>query len=169
MVERNLVSAETASGLSDSELLEFVFLPGFSTRNAANAVSGRGVGLNVVQTMVQEAGGSVVVSSDPGYGTVFRMTLPVTRSVLKVIRLQVEGETYAVPLVRIDRVAKLTPTEPDELDAPTFTPLLTTVSVNGREVPVMQLGELLGVSSHPLLDGELPVLICWGGFLVNEG
>jgi chemotaxis protein histidine kinase CheA len=88
---------------------EFLFLPGFSTREAVSTVSGRGVGLNVVQSMVQEAGGSVTVTSEPGAGTVFRLTLPVTRSVIKVIRLQVEGEFYAVPLVRIDRVAHLEP------------------------------------------------------------
>jgi two-component system sensor histidine kinase and response regulator WspE len=162
VVARNLVSAQTAAGLSESELLEFLFLPGFSTRDAVNAVSGRGVGLNVVQTMVQEAGGSVVVSSDPGYGTVFRMTLPVTRSVIKVIRVQVEGETYAVPLVRIDRVAQLSPTAPDDWDTPTFTPVETTVTVNGREVPVVQLGSLLGLANRPLPEGELPLLICSG-------
>lgn len=161
VVARNLVSAETAAGLSETELLEFLFLPGFSTRDAVNAVSGRGVGLNVVQSMVQEAGGSVIVSSEPGFGTVFRMTLPVTRSVIKVIRVEVEGERYAVPLVRIDRVARLAPTEPD-LDAPTFEVLAATVTVRGREIPVVQLAALLGLSNRPLPEGELPLLICSG-------
>ena len=160
VVARNLVSAETAAGLSESELLEFLFLPGFSTRDAVNAVSGRGVGLNVVQSMVQEAGGSVVVQSDPGAGTVFRLTLPVTRSVVKVIRVQVEGELYAVPLVRIDRVAQMAVTIPEELDAPTFTPQHETVSYNGKELPVVQLATLLGLSSRALPQGEIAVLIC---------
>jgi two-component system sensor histidine kinase and response regulator WspE len=134
IVARNLVTQETAAGLSNDELLEFLFLPGFSTREAANTVSGRGVGLNVVQSMVQEAGGSVVVTSDPGVGTVFRMTLPVTRSVVKVLRVQVEGELYAVPLVRIDRVARMEPAIPvEELDAPTFVPLAEpTVDFDGH-------------------------------------
>jgi len=163
VVARNLCSAQTAAGLSDGELLEFLFLPGFSTRDSVNAVSGRGVGLNVVQSMVQEAGGSVIVQSDPGFGTVFRMTLPVTRSVIKVIRVHVEGELYAIPLVRIDRVDLIEPTFPDEAGAPTFTPQDDpTVEHNGTQIPVVPLGSLLGLSTRSLPAGPVPMLICSG-------
>jgi two-component system sensor histidine kinase and response regulator WspE len=161
IVARGLCTPETAAGLSEPELLEFLFLPGFSTREQVSSISGRGVGLNVVQSMVQEAGGSVVVQSEPGFGTVFRMTLPVTRSVIKVLRIHVEGEFYAVPLVRIDRVATLEPVVEDDLDAPTFTPLLSpTVEFHGHRLPVVQLGSLLGLSNRPLPPGPLPMLIC---------
>ena len=108
-IRRGLLAERTAATLSSHELFEFIFLPGFSTRDEVSNVSGRGVGLNVVQSMVQEAGGSVTISSEVGAGTVFRLTLPVTRSVVKVIRVQVEGEFYAIPLVRIDRVIQLEP------------------------------------------------------------
>jgi two-component system sensor histidine kinase and response regulator WspE len=162
IIDRNLVTAETAAGLSSSELLEFLFLPGFSTRDQVNSVSGRGVGLNVVQSMVHEAGGSVVVQSDPGYGTVFRLTLPVTRSVIKTIRIQVEGEFYAIPLVRIDCVTILEPVVPEEdWDAPTFS--LNTgpvVDFYGHEYPVVQLASLLGLSTRPLPPGPQPMLLC---------
>jgi len=157
IIQRNLVTAETAAGLADNELLEFLFLPGFSTREVISTVSGRGVGLNVVQSMVQEAGGSVTVTSEPGVGTVFRLTLPVTRSVIKVIRLQVEGELYAVPLVRIDRVAHLEPTPGAEGDAGTHT-----IEFNDQKLPVMSLGSLLGLSSKPLPAGSIPMLLCGG-------
>jgi two-component system, chemotaxis family, sensor histidine kinase and response regulator WspE len=154
IVARNLVTHETAAGLSDSELLEFLFLPGFSTRQNVNAVSGRGVGLNVVQSMVHEAGGSVVVESKPGAGTVFRMTLPVTRSVAKVLRIQVEGEGYAVPLVRVDRVAHMEPAT-DE-DGSAF------VDFNGAKLRVVQLSSLLGLSNRTLPAGTIPLLLCGG-------
>jgi two-component system sensor histidine kinase and response regulator WspE len=163
VVTRGLVSRETAAGLSDAELLEFLFLPGFSTRETVSAVSGRGVGLNVVQSMVQEAGGSVVVQSEPGAGTSFRLTLPVTRSVVRVIRIQVEGELYAVPLVRIDRVAHL------ELVAAGDSATAPTVEFNGASVPVVPLGPLLGLSSRPLASGAIPVLLCGGlAFAVDQ-
>jgi two-component system, chemotaxis family, sensor histidine kinase and response regulator WspE len=164
IVARNLVTAETAAGLSNAELLEFLFLPGFSTRDNVNAVSGRGVGLNVVQSMVHEAGGSVVVESYQGYGTVFRMTLPVTRSVIKSIRIQVEGEFYAVPLVRIDCVTVLEAfVHEEELDAPTFNPHSgPTVEFYGQQLPVVQLSTLLGLSTRPLPPGPLPMLLCGG-------
>ncbi|MGD0797309.1 MAG: response regulator [Acidobacteriaceae bacterium] len=163
VVSRGLVTQETAAGLSDGELLEFLFLPGFSTRESVSAVSGRGVGLNVVQSMVQEAGGSVVVRSEPNAGTTFRLTLPVTRSVVRVIRIQVEGELYAVPLVRIDRVAHL------ELVAAADSASAPTVEFNGAHVPVVALGPLLGLSSRPLPSGAIPVLLCGGlAFAVDQ-
>ena len=163
IVARGLVTPETASGLSDAELLEFLFLPGFSTRESVNAVSGRGVGLNVVQSMVQEAGGSVVVQSAPGAGTTFRLTLPITRSVVRVIRIQVEGELYAVPLVRIDRVAHL------ELVASADVSAAPAVEFNGARVPVFPLGPLLGLSARPLASGIIPVLLCGGlAFAVDQ-
>jgi len=180
ILERKMVTPETAAGLSDSELLEFLFLPGFSTREAVSTVSGRGVGLNVVQSMVQQAGGSVTVTSEPGSGTAFRLTLPVTRSVIKVIRLQVEGEFYAVPLVRIDRVAHLEPAVAAPLittpviDAPASTvpaangqitdagtPTMT-IDFNGQTLPVVALGALLGLTTTPLHSGSIPMLISGG-------
>ena len=161
IVARNLVSAENAATLSDPELLEFLFLPGFSTREQVSAVSGRGVGLNIVQSMVQEAGGSVVVTSDPGVGTRFRLTLPVTRSVLKTIRVEVEGERYAVPLVRIDSVATL------EAVAASGDPASTLeqgpmVEHAGQRLPVVSLAALLGFSNRPLPPGPIPLVIAGG-------
>jgi len=158
ILARSLVTPETASGLSDRELLEFLFLPGFSTREEVSTLSGRGVGLNVVQSMVQEAGGAVTVTSEPGAGTAFRLTLPVTRSVLKVLRVQVEGEIYAVPLVRIDRVAHLEPAAlADAAESAAFE-----VEHNGQAIPVVALGALLGLSDHALPAGPLPLLFCSG-------
>jgi two-component system, chemotaxis family, sensor histidine kinase and response regulator WspE len=156
VVHRGLVTLETAAGLSDAELLEFIFLPGFSTRDSVNAVSGRGVGLNVVQSMVQEAGGSVVVLSEPRAGTTFRLTLPVTRSVIRVLRIQVEGEMYAVPLVRIDRVAEMETLAGADPSAP------ATVEFNDARIPVVPLGPLLGLSTRPLSAGTVPLLLCGG-------
>lgn len=157
IVKRNLVTAETAQGLADEELLEFLFLPGFSTRDAVSEISGRGVGLNVVQSMVQEAGGSVTVSSEEGIGTVFRLTLPVTRSVIRVIRLQVDGETYAVPLVRIDRVMHAKPARVQDGEKTVYT-----VESDGVTLPVVQLSHLLGFNTAPLPEHEVSLLVSGG-------
>lgn len=151
-VQRGLVSERTATSLSSHELFEFIFLPGFSTRDEVSNLSGRGVGLNVVQSMVQEAGGSVTISSEPGVGTTFRLTLPVTRSVVKVIRVQAEGELYAVPLVRIDRVAQLEP----HLD---LEDNIFKIELDERKLPVIPLSNLLGLSTLPPPSGAIPVLI----------
>jgi two-component system sensor histidine kinase and response regulator WspE len=154
VMRRNLAPPETIPGLSEAELLEFLFLPGFSTRDTTSLLSGRGVGLNVVQSMVQEAGGAVTVTSSLGAGTVFRLTLPVTRSVIRVIRVLADGELFSVPMVRIDHVAHLEP-EGDS-DQPH-------VRWNDREHPVIVLASILGLAGQSLLKGPVPLLFS-GGF-----
>jgi two-component system sensor histidine kinase and response regulator WspE len=160
VIERKLAAQETAEHLSESELLEFLFLPGFSTREATSIYSGRGVGLNVVQSMVQEAGGSVMVSSTLGAGTVFRLTLPVTRSVVRAIRVAIAGEHYAIPMVRIDRVVCV---EPEEHEGKTV------VVYNGQAYPIIVLATLLGLGDGAVQHGAVPLLLCGGfGFAVDR-
>jgi len=100
VVERGLVDAATAERLSDAELFDFLLLPGFSTRDAVSEISGRGVGLDAVQAMVQGAGGGLRISSTAGQGTLFELRLPVTRSVLRALVVTIGGEAYAVALAR---------------------------------------------------------------------
>ncbi len=103
-VERDLVPRHVAERLTESEVLEFIFLPGFSTREQVTEISGRGVGLDVVQSMVKAVGGTVRVSSQPGRHTVFTLQLPITMSVVRALLVEVAGEPYAFPLTRIDHI-----------------------------------------------------------------
>jgi two-component system, chemotaxis family, sensor histidine kinase and response regulator WspE len=108
VVERRMVEASTAARLTDQELFEFLFLPGFSTKQAVTELSGRGVGLDVVQSAVREVSGAVAIDSEFGRGTRFLIRLPVTRSVIRAALVRVAGELYAVPLARLDRIVALT-------------------------------------------------------------
>jgi two-component system sensor histidine kinase and response regulator WspE len=103
-VARGLVAKAVADQLSEPELLEFLFLPGFSTKDQVTEISGRGVGLDVVQSMVKAVGGSVRVATQPGRQTVFTLQLPITMSVIRALLVDVGGEPYAFPLTRIDRI-----------------------------------------------------------------
>lgn len=107
VVEKGYISASIAEGLTTTELMEFLFLPGFSTAGRVTEVSGRGVGLDVVFTMAQKVGGAVRVDSQPGRGTVFHLQLPLTLSVLRTLLVGIAGEMYALPLTRIDRILAL--------------------------------------------------------------
>ena len=107
VVDRGLASAEMAGRLSEAELLEFLFLPGFSTKDAVTEISGRGVGLDVVQDMVKSVGGMVRVASKPGRGTRFTLQLPITMSVIRALLVRIAGEPYAFPLNRIDRIVRV--------------------------------------------------------------
>src|SRR5213593_1422062 len=83
--DEGLTNAETAAKMAEAELLEFLFLPGFSMKAAVTEISGRGVGLDVVQNMVKQVRGSVRVSTQPGQGTRFLLQLPVTLSVVRTL------------------------------------------------------------------------------------
>ena len=104
VVDRELVDASVAAALTHRELFEFLFLPGFSTAKAVTDLSGRGVGLDVVHTMVQSMSGGVRIESEPGQGTSFHLTLPLTRSVARALIADIGGESYAFPLTHIDRI-----------------------------------------------------------------
>ncbi len=103
-VARGLVARAVADHLSELELLEFLFLPGFSTKEKVSELSGRGVGLDVVQSMVKAVGGSVRVATQPGRQTVFTLQLPITMSVIRALLVDIGGEPYAFPLTRIDQI-----------------------------------------------------------------
>ncbi|MFN8623106.1 MAG: hybrid sensor histidine kinase/response regulator [Chloroflexota bacterium] len=108
-VTAGLVTPAMAADLRPDEVLEFLFLPGFSTASAVTDVSGRGVGLDVVQAVVHAAGGSVRVSTVPGEGTTFSLHLPVTRSVLRCLLVTIAGEPFALPLSHVDRLLRIAP------------------------------------------------------------
>lgn len=104
---RGFVTEEIARGLTEAEVLEFLFLPGFSTAKAVTEYSGRGVGLDVVQSMARSVGGTARVETRAGAGTVFELQLPVTLSVVRSLLVEIHGEAYAIPLARVDRVLQL--------------------------------------------------------------
>ena len=96
-----------AENLAESELLEFLFLPGFTLKEDVTEISGRGVGLDVVQNMVRSLRGNLRVSTQPGRGLRIQLQLPLTLSVLRALLVEVAGEPYAIPSTQITRALKL--------------------------------------------------------------
>ena len=107
IVKKKLVSQDMAAELSESELMDFLFLPGFSTREQVTEISGRGVGLDVVHSVVQEMHGIVHAAAQPGKGMRFHLQLPLTLSVMRSLLVDIAGEPYAFPLAQIHRTLKL--------------------------------------------------------------
>ncbi|MFM7133106.1 MAG: chemotaxis protein CheA, partial [Planctomycetota bacterium] len=101
IVRRGLADEAMARAMDRQELLEFLFLPGFSTASQVTEVSGRGVGLDVVQSTAREVGGVARIDTVPGRGTTFELELPITLSVIRALLVEVAGETLAFPLARI--------------------------------------------------------------------
>jgi two-component system sensor histidine kinase and response regulator WspE len=107
IVRRALATGEMAHAMERQELLEFLFLPGFSTAKQVTEISGRGVGLDVVQSTAREIGGTARIDTELGRGTVFELELPITLSVIRALLVDVAGETLAFPLARIERVVQV--------------------------------------------------------------
>lgn len=107
VISKGLATEEMALRLSEAELLEFMFLPGFSTRDNITEISGRGVGMDVVQDVVREVRGVLSASTHLGKGTKIHMQLPLTLSVIRALLIEVSDEYYAVPLVRVDRILRV--------------------------------------------------------------
>jgi two-component system sensor histidine kinase and response regulator WspE len=116
VVSKGLASTEMAARMAEAELLEFLFLPGFSTKEAVTEISGRGVGLDIVQDMARNVGGVVRVASKPGQGTRFTLQLPITMSVIRALLVKIAGEPYAFPLNRLERIARVPRSEVRRLE-----------------------------------------------------
>ena len=143
-VELGLLPHDTT--LAGSGLLELLFTPAFSTASVVTETSGRGVGLDVVRDAVEELGGSVEVRSEPGAGTAFVLTLPVTLGVLRCLLARVGDERYAVPVPGVVESLSLR-------DAQVHTLAGATVVVrHGVSIPLLDLGAALGMARAP---GEL--------------
>lgn len=142
VVARGLAAAETAARLGEAELLEFLFLPGFSVRDQVTEISGRGVGLDVVQTAVRAVRGSIRVNTEAGRGTRFQLQLPLTLSVLRTLLVEISGEAYAFPLAQVARTLKLSRLDIRSVEGRQF------FQLGGHAVGLATAQQVLGVP-HP--------------------
>jgi len=96
-IARGLVSAEQAALLPDDRVFQFIFEPGFSTAATVTAISGRGVGMDVVRTNIEAIGGTVELDSRPGLGTTFRVRIPLTLAIMPALIVHAAGQRFAIP------------------------------------------------------------------------
>jgi two-component system sensor histidine kinase and response regulator WspE len=153
IVERKLATLEAARALSESELLEFLFLPGFTMKETVTEISGRGVGLDVVQDMVKQVRGIVRVASQAGKGTRFQLQLPVTLSVVRTLVAQVQGEPYAFPLTAISRALNVARQRVDVVEGRQH------FDLDGRSIGLVTAHQILDLDPPASLGDELPVIV----------
>ena len=140
VLQKGLVTTEVLANLSEAELLEFLYLPDFSTRDEVTEYSGRGVGLDVVRDLVHQGRGSISIFSGQGEGCRFTLHMPLSMSVVSGLIVTIGGEAYAFPLSRVEM---LTSVSEDQLK----------VLKSHQYLPVN--GELIGlVSAHHLFGGQ---------------
>ncbi len=157
VVDRGLATAAMAQSLSEVELLEFLFLPGFSTATAVTEVSGRGVGLDVVLTAARAVGGSARVTTHLGRGTAFHLQLPITLSVLRAVLVEIAGEVYAFPHNRIERILRVPRAEVRSLENRQY------LVLDGLNVGLVLAAQVLDLPAAPPADEDVCVVLLGDG------
>ncbi|MCC6747093.1 MAG: response regulator [Deltaproteobacteria bacterium] len=143
---------------SDAEAAELVWLPGLSTARRVDAVSGRGVGLDVVKATLEGLHGTAAVESIPGRGTRFTIAVPLTLATLRVLLVAAGGQRFALPLLGVRRLLRL---EPEELDRAEEG---TEAWSDGPAQPVAHLASLLGrAPSEQAASRRVPVVLLGAG------
>jgi two-component system, chemotaxis family, sensor kinase CheA len=106
-VERGLLTPDALARMSPQDILQLIFLPGFSTAAAVTNVSGRGVGMDVVKTNIESIGGSIEVESETGRGTVCRLRIPLTLAIVPALTVECAGDRYAIPQISLQELVSL--------------------------------------------------------------
>jgi len=153
--EKGLISEEQFEKMKDTEALNLIFLPGFSTKEVASDLSGRGVGMDVVQTTVEKFGGSVSVKSTLDKGTVITLSLPLSMAVSHVMIIESAGEKFGIPMENVVETVRVS-----KKNIQTIKGKMTTVLRN-KVVPIFYLNDLLDIDQPHLTneDGEYAVLV----------
>ncbi len=144
-VEEGVVSESEAEAMSDAEAYDLIFHPGFSTASEVTDVSGRGVGMDVVHSTVEQLDGSVNVDSELGEGTTVELRLPVSVAIVNVLFVTVGTQEYGIPIKNIDELTHAIETETVNGE--------TVVRHNDEVYPVIRLDEALELDEEPSIDG----------------
>jgi two-component system chemotaxis sensor kinase CheA len=133
-MERGLLKREEAGRLNEADILDLIFRPGFSTADEITEISGRGVGLDVVQSVLHRLKGTVHLVSHPGQGSTFRLQLPLTLAIIKALLFRVEQRLYAIPLNAVAEIARAHESEIHQVDN------CEVLQLRNRLLPVARLG-----------------------------
>ncbi|NNM73649.1 hybrid sensor histidine kinase/response regulator [Enterovirga aerilata] len=160
-IETNLVSAAEAVRMTDPQVADLIFHPGFSTTAVADSVSGRGVGMDVVKTNVELIGGTIETGSEPGRGTKFKIKLPLTLAIVAALVVRSAGERFAIPQVAIQELVRVRPGSEHVLERINGALLLR---LHGGLLPVLDLAAILGLARGEAADSGFVVVSEAGRF-----
>jgi two-component system chemotaxis sensor kinase CheA len=152
-----LITPEQAARMGERELINLIFLPGFSTAERVSNFSGRGVGMDVVRTNVEKIGGTVDVDSRPGQGTTVKMKIPLTLAIIPALTVTSGGDRYAIPQVSLLELVRLEGEQAKHgieqiHGAPVY-------RLRGNLLPVVHLDEQLQVESQAGVNGALNIVV----------
>jgi two-component system chemotaxis sensor kinase CheA len=153
--EKGLISEEQLQSLSEQEALNLIFISGFSTAAVSTDISGRGVGMDAVKSMVDKIGGTVELQTVPGKGTTFKLNLPVSMAITNVMVIHTNKQLFGIPMSMVVETIRLS------RERITNIKNHATIVLRNRVVPVFSLNKLLGLDVPPLTneDGEYAMVV----------
>ncbi len=137
-IEKGLITAEVANNLDETQCLELIFLPGFSTKDQISSVSGRGVGMDVVKTNIQKLNGTVTIRSAAGKGTELTISLPLTLAILPVLLVRLGEQSFAAPLSMVREIISVKAEHLQHVGGK------ANMVVRGEVLPVVSLASMIG-------------------------
>jgi two-component system chemotaxis sensor kinase CheA len=144
-LSQGLASEAEINGMSDGEIHRFIFRAGFSTAAAVTAVSGRGVGMDVVKTNVERIGGTIDVTSTEGRGTGFTIKIPLTLAIVSALIVEVAGERFAIPQIGVLELVRVGGGSSTRIERIKDAPVLR---LRDRLLPLVSLGRVLGLEEN---------------------
>ncbi|MHB8912388.1 MAG: chemotaxis protein CheA [Lysobacter sp.] len=151
-VDKGLIDVEAAARLTSDDCLQLLFLPGFSTRDEVSDLSGRGVGMDVVQSRIRELSGSVQIHSEIGAGSRFAIRVPLTLAILPTLLVEIDDDVYALPMVRVIEVLAHQPGHALWIDGQQV------LDLRQQPLPLLGLRDWLGLDPAPLSVSTAVVL-----------
>jgi len=165
-ITRNIIDDKTAEEMSDREILNLIFRPGFSTRESAGSNSGRGVGMDVVKTNIAKLSGLIDIQSRDDIGTKFILTLPITLAILRALIVRVADQLYAVPLNSVLEALAVTKNQISTIEG------REVLSIRGITFPLLRLSDLFGIPDAEDSDRVFVIVVGMAqhrvGLVVNE-
>lgn len=151
-IERGIVTAEQAESMSKKEIVNFLFMPSFSMAKQITDISGRGVGLDVVKSNIEQLGGDVEVRTKLGEGTTFTVRLPLTLAIIQALMVEIRDEKYAIALGSIANIENIPVTDIKYVQAKEV------IHLRGSVIPLIRLDQVLDMAPQEEPD-ELTVVI----------
>ncbi|MCI7323788.1 MAG: chemotaxis protein CheA [Lachnospiraceae bacterium] len=152
-IERGIVTQEQADAMSQKEIIDFLFMPSFSMANKITDISGRGVGLDVVKSNIEQLGGDVEVRTKLGVGTTFTVRLPLTLAIIQALMVIVRDEKYAIALASIANIESVPVADIKYVEAKEV------IHLRGCVIPLIRLDKLLDIEPKEEDPEELTVVI----------
>jgi len=152
-VEKGLMTEEETRKMSDKDAIDIIFLPGFSTKEVATELSGRGVGMDVVKTNISILNGYVEVSTVKDAGTTFKISIPLTLAIIQALMVEVDGAKYAIPLSPIEETLKVMKKEINNVTGQNV------IVIRDKVCPLFDLNSILGLGLNGHDDFEYKYLI----------